>query len=82
MKYYNPHSEEEHMPVVVGHDRDETGLVRAITVKVNFVIPQSIYLIPLFHAGAVIITKKTTFQGHSNTRWGHNTQAAHLGHED
>ena len=52
------------MPVVVGHDQDKTGLVRAITVKVNFVIPQSIYLIPLFHAGAVIVTKKTTFQGH------------------
>ena len=70
------------MPVVVGHDRDKTGLVHTVTVKVNFVIPQCIYLIPLLHAGVVIFTKKTTFQGHSNMRWGHNTQAAHLGHED
>lgn len=37
-KYYNPHSEDEHMPMVVGPDRDETGLVRAITVKVNFAV--------------------------------------------
>ena len=47
-KHFNPHSEEEHMPVVVGPDHDETGLVRAITVKVNFIIPQFLYLFPLY----------------------------------
>lgn len=55
------------MPVVVGRDRYETGLVHAITVKVNFIIPQCIYLFPLLRAGAVVFAKKTTFQGHSNT---------------
>jgi len=55
------------MPVVVGRDRDETGLVRAITVKVNFAIPRFIYLFPLIRAGVIVFAKKTTFQGHSNT---------------
>jgi hypothetical protein len=38
-KYYNPHSKEEHIPMVVGRDQDETGLVCTFTVKVNFTGP-------------------------------------------
>ncbi|KAF9553128.1 hypothetical protein CPC08DRAFT_244830 [Agrocybe pediades] len=32
-KYFNPNTEDEHMPDVMALERDETGLVRAICVK-------------------------------------------------
>lgn len=35
-KYYDSHSEEQHVPDLNGADRDELGLVRAISVKVRF----------------------------------------------
>jgi len=53
--------------MVVGPDRDETGLVCAITVKVNFTRPILNYLFRSLCAGALIFAKKTTFQGHSNS---------------
>ena len=34
-KYYNPHSVDEHSPDFDAVDRDELGLVRAISVKVR-----------------------------------------------
>jgi hypothetical protein len=36
LKYYDPHSQDEHVPNVDGADRDEVGLVRGICVKVCF----------------------------------------------
>jgi hypothetical protein len=36
-KYYNPHNIDEHAPDVNAVERDELGLIRAISVKVSFV---------------------------------------------
>ena len=33
-KHYNPASPEEHIPTTTGQNRDEIGLIRAISVKV------------------------------------------------
>jgi hypothetical protein len=35
-KYYDPHSQDKHVPNVNGADQDEVGLVRGICVKVCF----------------------------------------------
>lgn len=37
-KHYNPASPEDHMPITTGNDRDEVGLIRAISVKVCHLI--------------------------------------------
>jgi hypothetical protein len=34
-KYYNPHDIDEHTPDVTAPERDELGLIRAVSVKVN-----------------------------------------------
>ena len=34
-KYYNPHDIDEHTPDITAPERDELGLIRAISVKVS-----------------------------------------------
>jgi hypothetical protein len=37
-KYYNPHNIDEHTPDVDALERDELGLIRAISVKVRLIL--------------------------------------------
>ena len=39
-KYYNPHDIDEHTPDINAMERDELGLVRAISVKVRNFVPR------------------------------------------
>jgi hypothetical protein len=34
-KYYNPHDIDEHTPDITAPERDELGLIHAISVKIN-----------------------------------------------